>query len=128
MLEDEVSRALLLEAVGLEAGDDRALAHALTASDDPAVRAETDRQRRILATALANAANVMNPAVIVLGGFLAILADLDLPGWTRRRPSARRRCPRAPKTCAWPPPNSARSACSSAPRRRCSRPALFPAR
>lgn len=80
VLEDEVSRALLLDAVGLEAGDDQALAAALTASDDPAARAETDRQRRILATALANAANVMNPAVIVLGGFLAILADLDLPG------------------------------------------------
>jgi len=80
VLEDEVSRALLLAAVGLESGDDAELAEALASSTDPVVRAETDRQRRILATALANAANVLNPAVIVLGGFLAILAELDLAG------------------------------------------------
>ncbi|MCD2170439.1 ROK family protein [Microbacterium sp. JC 701] len=80
VLEDEVSRSLLLRALGIEGADDAALAAALTRNTDAAVRAETDRQRRILATALANAANVMNPAVIVLGGFLAILGDLDLPG------------------------------------------------
>ncbi|REC98834.1 putative NBD/HSP70 family sugar kinase [Microbacterium sp. AG157] len=83
VLEDEVSRSLLLAAVGREARDDTALAAALADSSDAAVRAETDRQRRILATALANAANVMNPAVIVLGGFLAALAELDLPGLDR---------------------------------------------
>lgn len=83
VLEDEVSRSLLLAAVGREARDDSALAAALAESTDAAVRAETDRQRRILATALANAANVMNPAVIVLGGFLAALAELDLPGLDR---------------------------------------------
>ncbi|BFM25638.1 ROK family transcriptional regulator [Microbacterium sp. che218] len=80
VLEDEVSRSLLLRALGIDGADDATLAAALTRSNDAAVRAETDRQRRILATALANAANVMNPAVIVLGGFLAILGDLDLPG------------------------------------------------
>ena len=83
VLEDEVSRSLLLAAVGREARDDSALAAALAASTDAAVRAETDRQRRILATALANAANVMNPAVIVLGGFPAAPAELDLPGLDR---------------------------------------------
>lgn len=80
VLEDEVSRARLMDAVGLDAGDDLVLARALAASDDARVRAETDRQRRILATALANAANVLNPGVIVLGGFLAAIAALDLPG------------------------------------------------
>lgn len=80
VLEDEVSRALLLSAVTLETGDDAALAQALATSADPSVRAEADRQRRILATALANAANVLNPGVIVLGGFLAVLAELDLSG------------------------------------------------
>lgn len=80
VLEDEVSRSLLLRALDIDAADDAALAAALTRSTDPTVRAETDRQRRILATALANAANVMNPAVIVLGGFLAILGELDLAG------------------------------------------------
>ncbi|MGC0369609.1 ROK family protein [Microbacterium sp. SLBN-111] len=80
VLEDEVSRARLLAALGLDAVDDSALAEALASTDDPDVRAETARQRRILATALANAANVLNPAVVVLGGFLATLAALDLDG------------------------------------------------
>ena len=51
------------------------MAAALSTSDDPSVAAETDRQRRILATALANAVNVLNPRAIVLGGFLAMLTE-----------------------------------------------------
>lgn len=77
VLEDEVSRAHLLAAAALEGGDDAALARALASIPDVS---EVDRQRRILATALANAANVLNPAVIVLGGFLAVLAARDLAG------------------------------------------------
>jgi predicted NBD/HSP70 family sugar kinase len=42
------------------------------------VAAELQRQRRILATALANAVNVLNPSLIVLGGFLATLAEHDV--------------------------------------------------
>ncbi|KTR94272.1 transcriptional regulator [Microbacterium testaceum] len=80
VLEDEVSRAHLLAAVELDGGDDAALAAALASASDPVARAEVDRQRRILATALANAANVLNPAVVVLGGFLAVLAGRDLAG------------------------------------------------
>jgi predicted NBD/HSP70 family sugar kinase len=80
VLEDEVSRARLLSALNLDALDDTARAGGLATSDDPAVRAEAARQRRILATALANAANVLNPAVVVLGGFLAALAALDMDG------------------------------------------------
>ncbi|WP_342344063.1 ROK family protein [Agromyces archimandritae] len=80
VLEDEVSRARLLDAVGLRAADEPALAAALAASADPAVAAELDRQRRILATALANAVNVLNPSLVVLGGFLATLAEHDLAG------------------------------------------------
>ncbi|MBD8219907.1 ROK family transcriptional regulator [Microbacterium sp. CFBP 13617] len=77
VLEDEVSRAHLLAAAALDGGDDAALARALASIPDVS---EVDRQRRILATALANAANVLNPAVIVLGGFLAVLAARDLAG------------------------------------------------
>ncbi|WP_081322592.1 ROK family transcriptional regulator [Microbacterium testaceum] len=80
VLEDEVSRSRLLAAVGLEGGHDAALSDALASASDPVSAAEVDRQRRILATALANAANVLNPAVIVLGGFLAVLAARDLDG------------------------------------------------
>jgi predicted NBD/HSP70 family sugar kinase len=80
VLEDEVSRARLLDVVGLERADDRELASVLTSrAGESEVAAELARQRRILATALANAANVLNPSVIVLGGFLAVLADLDAP-------------------------------------------------
>ncbi|WP_354002976.1 hypothetical protein [Microbacterium elymi] len=75
-----MSRRRLLDAVGLHAADDAALAAALAASASPAVAAEVGRQRRILATALANAVNGLNPSVVVLGGFLATIAEVDLAG------------------------------------------------
>lgn len=83
VLEDEVSRARLLDAVGLRGADEPTLAAAIrSALDGPAADAapvadELDRQRRILSTALANAVNVLNPSLVILGGFLATLADLD---------------------------------------------------
>ncbi|MFT4211817.1 MAG: ROK family transcriptional regulator [Microbacterium sp.] len=79
VLEDEVDRDRLLAAAGLSATDDATLAEALRRVGT--ATAEIDRQRRILATALANAVNVLNPSVIVLGGFLAMLAERDLPGF-----------------------------------------------
>jgi predicted NBD/HSP70 family sugar kinase len=80
VLEDEVNRARLLDAAGLAAADDAALARALANATDPGVRAEIDRQRRILAATLANAVNALNPSIIVLGGFLAMLHDHDPAG------------------------------------------------
>ncbi len=77
VLEDEVSRARLLAAVGLAAADEPTLAAAIAASDSPDVAAELARQRRILSTALANAVNVLNPSLVVLGGFLATVAESD---------------------------------------------------
>ena len=77
VLEDEVSRARLLAVAGLPAADEPTLAAALAASDSPAVTAELARQRRILSTALANAVNVLNPSLVVLGGFLATVAESD---------------------------------------------------
>ncbi|WP_308796951.1 ROK family protein [Agromyces silvae] len=79
VLEDEVSRARLLEIAGMSSADEPTLAAALAAAGDrPEVAAELARQRRILGTALANAVNVLNPALIILGGFLATLAEHDL--------------------------------------------------
>ena len=75
VLEDEVSRARLLAVAGLVTADEPTLAAALAASDLPDAREEIARQRRILATALANAVNVLNPRLIVLGGFLATIAE-----------------------------------------------------
>ncbi|MDQ1129450.1 ROK family transcriptional regulator [Microbacterium sp. SORGH_AS_0888] len=81
VLEDEVNRDRLLAAAGLGASDDAALAAALAGASDRTVRDEIARQRRILATALANAVNVLNPSVVVLGGFLAMLAERDPAGF-----------------------------------------------
>ncbi|MFS0866301.1 ROK family protein [Microbacterium sp. 179-B 1A2 NHS] len=81
VFEDEVSRARLLSVLGMTRGDDRELAAALAeAAGQPSVAGEIDRQRRILATALANAVNVLNPSAIVLGGFLSVLAGVDPDG------------------------------------------------
>jgi predicted NBD/HSP70 family sugar kinase len=77
VLEDEVSRARLLEVAGLANVDEPTLARALAASAAPAVAEELGRQRRILATALANAINVLNPSLVVLGGFLATVVESD---------------------------------------------------
>ncbi|MFE1666090.1 ROK family protein [Microbacterium sp. P02] len=82
VLEDEVSRARLLDVVGVGSADEPTLAALLSATEDPAAAAELVRQRGILATALANAVNVLNPSVVVLGGFLATIAERDLPGLT----------------------------------------------
>jgi len=77
-LEDEVSRARLLAVGGLGADDD--VAEAFSAPSAAFVD-EVARQRDLLASALANAANVLNPSVIVLGGFLADLYEHDRDGF-----------------------------------------------
>ncbi len=74
-LEDEVSRARLLAAVGLDTADEPTLRERLLTSTDVGVWAELERQQRILAVALANAVNVFNPELVVLGGFLATLLE-----------------------------------------------------
>ncbi len=76
-LEDEVSRARLLATLGLTSADEPQLERALLAADDPAVAAEVARQQRVLAVALGNAINVVNPELVVLGGFLASLLACD---------------------------------------------------
>ncbi|WOF24243.1 ROK family transcriptional regulator [Microbacterium betulae] len=81
VLEDEVSRWRLLEVLGLASADDPTLARSLAEADTAAVADEVGRQRRILATALANAVNVLNPSVIVLGGFLGMLVAADEAGF-----------------------------------------------
>ncbi len=81
VLEDEVSRARLLAVLGLPAtADEPTLESALLAASDAAVLEEVHRQQRILGVALANALNVLNPELIVLGGFLASLLAVDADG------------------------------------------------
>ena len=76
-LEDEVSRSRLLAVVGLHSADEPTLERAIRDSQSVEVAAEVERQRRILATALANAVNVLNPSTVVLGGFLATILEQD---------------------------------------------------
>jgi predicted NBD/HSP70 family sugar kinase len=76
-LEAEVTRSGLLEALGLQAADPDELERALLASEAPAVRAEVGRQLDYLAVALGGAINVLNPQLVVLGGFLASLRAAD---------------------------------------------------
>lgn len=72
-LEAEVTRSELLEVLGLPGADADELERALLAADSPAVRAEVNRQQDFLAVALAGAINILNPQLVVLGGFLAAL-------------------------------------------------------
>lgn len=82
VLEDVVSRARLLSALGLPAADDATLGEALAAAvEEDAVHAECVRQRGFLAQAIADAVNILNPSVVVLGGFLAQLEELDPEGF-----------------------------------------------
>ncbi|CAN5339802.1 ROK family transcriptional regulator [soil metagenome] len=76
-LESEVNRADLLHALGLTTADADTLDAALLASTDPAVTALVHRQLELLSTSLRNAVNVLNPEVIVLGGFLASIFSAD---------------------------------------------------
>lgn len=83
VLEDVVNRSRLLSALELPVADDATLARALLASEDDSVRAECERQRGILAPAIADAVNILNPSVVVLGGFLAMLADSEPDAFAR---------------------------------------------
>lgn len=82
-LEDEVNRARLLEALNIPGVDSEQLERAIfTALDDDAV-AEIDRQVDMLSTALRNTINILNPALVVLGGFLGALYEARTEQMTR---------------------------------------------
>jgi predicted NBD/HSP70 family sugar kinase len=76
-LEAEVYRRALLDALGLSSADPDEFEHALFASTDPSVRAEVDRQLEHLGVALGTVINVLNPELVVLGGFLGSLFAID---------------------------------------------------
>jgi predicted NBD/HSP70 family sugar kinase len=95
-LEAAVSRAALLRVLALESATPDGLEAALIASTDPAVAQEVEQQVNALATAIANAVTVLNPARVILGGSLsalaavagrrldALVADRALPGIDER--------------------------------------------
>lgn len=73
-LDAEVRLEGLLEAAGVDGGGIEALERVLTDSPGPAVLAEVDRQLELLTSALVNFTNIFDPRLIVLGGFLGVLA------------------------------------------------------
>jgi predicted NBD/HSP70 family sugar kinase len=76
-LETQVNRDRLLEVLGLRRPDPDQLEAALVASRAPEVRAEVRRQLDFLGIALRNALDIVNPELIVLGGFLGALFAAD---------------------------------------------------
>ena len=76
-LEDEVSRSRLLDVARLRTADEEQLSRVLRESTDPSLRAELARQVRVLSVALSNVINVLNPQLVVLGGFLADVRASD---------------------------------------------------
>jgi len=83
-LESLVRRSELLEAVGRTAATADELEDLVLRSDDPAVLAAVHAQLSALAPALGDAVNILNPPLIVLGGFLGALLQRD-PGYLRER-------------------------------------------
>lgn len=76
-LESEVTRSALLDVLGLASADMSELETVLLASTSPAVRAEVNRQVDYLGIALGGAINLLNPQLIILGGFLGSLYAVD---------------------------------------------------
>lgn len=78
-LESEVTREALLHVLGLSSADTEELEQSLLAAQSLAVRSEVNRQLDYLGVALGGAINVLNPRLIILGGFLGSLYAFD-PG------------------------------------------------
>jgi predicted NBD/HSP70 family sugar kinase len=72
-LEAVVSRAHLVATLGLEHPDDAELAAALTAADRTLTKPIIAEQFTALRAALRNIATMLNPELVVLGGYLATL-------------------------------------------------------
>lgn len=76
-LESVVNRTALLRVLSLESADDDEFEKALFASTDPVVAATVRSQLEYLSVSLRNAVNVLNPELIVLGGFLSSIFARD---------------------------------------------------
>ena len=76
-LELEATRDDLLRVLGMSGADPDELERALVASTSPEVRTEVRRQLDFLAIALRNAIDILNPELVVLGGFLGALFAVD---------------------------------------------------
>ncbi len=78
-LELELRRSALLDVLGLDDADADGLERALVDAESADVAAEVERQLWFLSVMLRGAVDILNPELIVLGGFLASL-DAAAPG------------------------------------------------
>jgi predicted NBD/HSP70 family sugar kinase len=76
-LDDEVRRDRLLHVLGVQDVEDAELEQHMRAAVAPDASAEIARQRRVLTAALAPSVDILDPEVIVLGGFLASILSVD---------------------------------------------------
>lgn len=86
-LESLVRRSDLLAAVGRTTATADELEDLVTGSEDPAVLEVVHAQLAALAPALGDAVNILNPPLIVLGGFLGAILRRD-PGYLEERVAA----------------------------------------
>ena len=91
--EQAVNRDLLAAALNVRSADPDTLHRAVLAATEPEATAEIARQTDFLAVLVANAVNLLNPELVVLGGFLGALHDADPQ---RLRELVGRRCLQAP--------------------------------
>ena len=76
-LEAIVRRTELEDVLGLDDPDDEELSRAIRTSKSPRVRRTLDRQIELLGIGIANLVNIFNPEVVLLGGFLSDLFNVD---------------------------------------------------
>lgn len=76
-VEAEVSRTRLLSLLNLKSADFNELDLALRTSKSPEVLTEVGRQLEYLALAISNLINLLNPELIILGGFLGSIYSMD---------------------------------------------------
>lgn len=76
-VEAGISRVKLLSLLNLKVADYDQLDNALRTSKSPAVLSEVGRQLEYLALAISNFINLLNPELIILGGFLGTIYSMD---------------------------------------------------
>ena len=76
-VEAEVSREKLLSLLNLKIADYDQFDYALRTSKSHAVLSEVGRQLEYLALAISNFINLLNPELIILGGFLGTIYSMD---------------------------------------------------
>jgi predicted NBD/HSP70 family sugar kinase len=76
-LDEAVNRAALMSALGIQSSDPEEFESALLSSTDPIVLEMIGRQLDFLGIALGNAISILNPQLVILGGFLGSLYAAD---------------------------------------------------